>query len=211
MFTGLVESVGRVRRLNQRGNYLVVTIAPDMTDMVVVNGDSISCDGACLTVVAHDVSSFEVEASQETIARSTIGQLRVGSQLHLERALRADSRFGGHFVTGHIDCVGTVKSANKIGESIELVVKYNLSFDSLVVPKGSVAIDGVSLTANESGAGWLSVNLIPYTLRATRLGSLESGDRVNLEFDILGKYALRQKQVPVLTGLTMQKLLESGW
>lgn len=211
MFTGLVEDIGRVERLTRRGNYLVLTVVPDKSGFDVKDGDSICCDGACLTVAGSSKTGFVVEASQETIARSTLGNWQVGHRMHLERALRADSRLGGHFVTGHVDCMGTVESLKPVGESQELVILFDSEFDSLVVSKGSIAINGVSLTVNDVRAGGLSVNLIPYTLKATTFTSLATGDRVNVEFDILGKYIARQRLNSARTGLTMEKLLESGW
>ena len=192
-------------------NYLLLTIASENTNFDLQDGDSICCDGVCLTVATRSAAGFVVEASQETTTRTTVGKWQVGRRLHLERALRADSRLGGHFVTGHVDCVGTADCLKPIGESRELVVGYADQYDSLVVPKGSVAINGVSLTVNDLGLGWLSVNLIPHTLKATTLGSLAEGDRVNIEFDILGKYVTKQQLHPARTGLTMEKLLESGW
>jgi len=211
MFTGLVESIGRIQRLAHRGNYLLLTIASEKCDFDLQEGDSISCDGVCLTVVSHSGAGFAVEASQETTMRTTIGTWQVERRLHLERALRANSRLGGHFVSGHIDCVGIVGHLRSIGESQELLVRYDDQYDSLVVPKGSVAVSGVSLTVNDVGAGWLSVNLIPFTLNATTLASLVAGDRVNMEFDILGKYVAKQHRHSARAGLTMEKLLESGW
>jgi riboflavin synthase len=211
MFTGLVESVGRIQRLTHRANYLVLTIKPEESGFDVKDGDSICCDGACLTVTAQSAGGFAVEASQETTQRTTIGTWQVGRLIHLERALRADSRLGGHFVTGHIDCVGTIVRLKPVGESRELVVRYESEFDPLVVPKGSVAINGVSLTINDVEPGGLSVNLIPYTLKATAFTSLAANDRINIEFDILGKYVARQRQTPARSGLTIEKLLESGW
>jgi riboflavin synthase len=211
MFTGLVESLGRIQRLTHRGNYLLLTIASEKADFDLQDGDSICCDGVCLTVVSCSAVGFTVEASQETTLRTTIGTWQVGRRLHLERALRADSRLGGHFVAGHVDCVGTIDSLKPVGESRELAVRYEDQYDCLVVAKGSVAVNGVSLTVNEVGVGRLSVNLIPYTLEATTLGSLVPGEHVNIEFDILGKYAVKQRLQPAQPGLTMAKLLESGW
>jgi riboflavin synthase len=211
MFTGLVESLGRIERLDHRGNYLLLTMAPDTSKFDVREGDSISCDGACLTVVSHTPHDFTVEASQETTARTTLGSQPVGTHLHLERSLRADGRLGGHFVTGHVDCTGRIERARQIGKSVELVVRYDEEYDQLVVSKGSVAINGVSLTINDCGGGWLSVNLIPYTLKATTFESLAPGDRVNIEFDILAKYMAKHHAQPMTSGLSMEKLLESGW
>ncbi|PWB76438.1 riboflavin synthase [candidate division GN15 bacterium] len=211
MFTGLVETIGRVGQLTHRGNYLVLTVAPEKLTFDVKDGDSICCDGACLTVAMTTKSGFVVEASQVTVVRTTLGRWPVGYRVHLERALRADSRLGGHFVTGHVDCIGTVEALSTVGESQELNVRYDGEFDPLVVSKGSVAINGVSLTVNEARKGGLSVNLIPYTLKATTLASLGTGDYVNIEFDILGKYIAKQRLNPAGDGLTMEKLLESGW
>ena len=211
MFTGLVETVGRVERLNHRGNYLLLAIAPSAAAFDVKDGDSISCDGACLTVVSHTEHDFTVEASQETTARTTLANWQAGTRLHLERSLRADSRMGGHFVTGHVDCIGAIEKSRRIGESVELTIRYDEKYDLLVVSKGSVAINGVSLTINECGDGWLSVNLIPFTLKAKTFESLSPGDRVNLEFDILAKYIAKQHAQPAKAGLTIEKLQESGW
>lgn len=211
MFTGLIESIGRVERIDHRGNYLLLTVAPDAKTYAVNDGDSVCCDGACLTVVSHAANRFTVEASQETLVRTTLGKWQVGTHLHLERSLRADSRLGGHFVTGHIDCTGVIEQSKRIGESLELTVRYDEQYNQLVASKGSIAINGVSLTVNECGDGWLAVNLIPFTLKATTLENLSPGDRVNLEFDILAKYIARQQVQPAKSGLTMEKLLESGW
>lgn len=211
MFTGLIEAIGRVERIDHRGNYLLLTVAPDAKSFDVSDGDSVCCDGACLTVVSYATNQFTVEASQETTAKTTLGKWQVGTQLHLERSLRADSRLGGHFVTGHVDCTGVIERTKRIGESLEVAVRFDEQYNQLVVNKGSIAINGVSLTVNECGDDWLSVNLIPFTLKATTLEKLSPGDRVNLEFDILAKYIARQQAQPAKSGLTMEKLLESGW
>jgi riboflavin synthase len=211
MFTGLIEAIGRVERSEHRGNYLLLTVAPSLSDFAVADGDSISCDGACLTIVSHTASDFSVEASQETIARTTLGNWRLGTRMHLERSLRADSRLGGHFVSGHIDCTGKIERIQRIGDSLEVIVQFDNQYDRLVVSKGSIAINGVSLTINECGDGLLSVNLIPFTLKSTTFETLRPGDRVNLEFDILAKYIARQHSQSAKAGLTMEKLLESGW
>jgi riboflavin synthase len=211
MFTGLIEAVGKIESVTSRGNYKVLTVGVEPNVGQFAMGESICCDGACLTVVAFTRNSFTVEISQESLARTTLSSCRVGSHLNLERALKVGDRLGGHFVTGHIDAVGTTTSIQKIGESIEIVVGFEPSFRTLVVEKGSVAINGTSLTVNKCGDDWLSVNIIPHTLKATTLGELKLRDRVNLEFDIIGKYVLRAAGKETTGDLTMEKLLSSGW
>ncbi len=210
MFTGLIEAVGTIRELGTRGNYRLLTIAAPMAGELAL-GESISCDGACLTVVDRQGGIFTVEASQETAARTTVGGYTVGSPINLERALRADSRLGGHLVAGHVDATGAVDHLRPVGESWELAVRFDPEFDPYVVDKGSIAINGVSLTVNETKSGWCTVNLIPYTVKETTLGSLRSGARVNLEFDMIGKYIVKASAAYQKKGLTMEKLRESGW
>ncbi|MEW6049788.1 MAG: riboflavin synthase [Candidatus Zixiibacteriota bacterium] len=211
MFTGIVEDIGTVVSVRPHGNYRVLSIASRLVEQDMRIGESICCDGACLTVVSFDRDSFEVEASQETLARTVAGDYRAGTRLNLERALRADSRMGGHLVTGHIDDCGTIVSILPIGESLELKIGYRSEFDRYLVAKGSIAIHGVSLTVNEAWSGGMSVNLIPHTLKATTLGVLSRGDRVNLEFDIIGKYVSRLSSSYEHNAITLEKLRESGW
>ena len=211
MFTGIIERIGTLSAVSSRGNYRILTIEAQFEREPLVDGESISCDGACLTVVSHKQAIFVVEASQETVARTTLGDYRAGRKVNLERALRADSRLGGHYVTGHVDSVGRVVRLRRIGDSSELVVNYDNSFDNLVVEKGSVAVNGVSLTINETHPEQFSVSLIPFTLGNTSLGSLGIGDTVNLEFDLIGKYILKQQNDRAAGRLTGRKIIESGW
>lgn len=211
MFTGLIETVGRIEELKARGNYTVMTISSALPSDQIVIGESISCDGACLTVVSKDKGRFVVEASQETAEKTTLKHLRVGGMINLERALQVGSRLGGHFVSGHIDCAGSVDYLKPIGDSLELAVKYEAAFDPYVIDKGSIAINGVSLTVNRTRSGWFSVNLIPHTAKETTLEKLKSGDRVNLEFDLIGKYIVKMNTAASKGGLTVDTLLNSGW
>ncbi|MFQ6007978.1 MAG: riboflavin synthase [Candidatus Zixiibacteriota bacterium] len=211
MFTGLVETVGTIKRLRKSGNYRVVSITTELGADELRPGESISCDGACLTVVSVDKNLFVVEASQETARRTILSTYRVGSKVNLERALRADSRLGGHFVTGHIDDTGVVDTVRPGGDSLELAIQYDAKYDNLVIEKGSIAVNGVSLTVNDTRSGWFHVNLIPFTVKKTTLGRLKTGDRVNLEFDMIGKYLQKMKTIPSPNTLSVEKLIESGW
>lgn len=211
MFTGLIEDVGQIVENTARGNYQVLTVKSRLGDTEVAIGDSISCDGVCLTVIAGDCGSFTVEASQETTARTILRSYRCGSVINLERALRVDSRLAGHFVTGHVDCTGRVAIIRRVGESLEVVIDYDPKFEQLVIEKGSIAINGISLTINRTEPGRLSVNLIPHSLMKTTVANWKTGDHVNLEFDMLGKYILKQTQSIEKNVLTKDKLLKSGW
>ena len=191
MFTGLIECVGAVRQVVPRENYLVITIEPDASFESVEDGESIAVSGPCLTVVTHDDRSFTVEASQDTLKLTTLGRLRAGSKVNLERALRADARLGGHFVTGHIDGTLTIKQIRRIGRSLRAKVDLPQRFVSFIVDRGSVALDGISLTVIELGKADFSVNLIPETQARTTWGNLKVGDAANVEFDLIGKYIAR--------------------
>ncbi|RKX25378.1 MAG: riboflavin synthase, partial [Candidatus Zixiibacteriota bacterium] len=155
MFTGLIETTGTIEKLTSRGDYTVMTIASSFPHDELVIGESISCDGACLTVIEKAIGGFVVEASHETTARTVLSQYRVGARLNLERALKVGSRLGGHFVSGHVDTVGVVDYIKLVGESIELAVRFDSEFDAWVIEKGSIAINGVSLTINRTSSGWL--------------------------------------------------------
>jgi riboflavin synthase len=210
MFTGLVETVGMVRSLTQRGNYFVMTVESALPGDELRDGESIACSGACLTVIDIEKSRFAVEISQETAARVDLEKFKAGCRINLERAMRLGDRLGGHLVAGHIDTIGKVDYLKKIGQSLELAVLFDSSFDILVITKGSIAIDGVSLTINQCRTGWLTVNLIPHTSSVTTLTDLKAGDPVNLEFDLVGKYIVKSQQGG-LRGVTKETLLESGW
>ncbi len=211
MFTGLIEDVGTIRELHQRGNYRILSISSKIAPEGVEPGDSVCCDGVCLTVVAVAGRCFSVEASQETARRAILERYAVGSPINLERALPANSRLGGHYVTGHVDDVGIVEYLRPVGESLELAVEFSSTYDRLVIEKGSIAVNGVSLTVNRVSSGRLTVNLIPFTVRNTMLGRLYPGSRVNLEFDIIGKYILNIRDGAVRKSVTKKKLVESGW
>lgn len=191
MFTGIVETVGRVSAIEPRGELTALEIeAPQILAGVAV-GDSVAVSGACLTVTAVGEGSLRFEAVKETLDRTSLGDLGLGSRVNLERALRADARLDGHIVQGHVDGTGTVRRLERRGEDVRLVVACGPEVSQYLVPKGSVAVDGVSLTVVDAEPDGFDVALIPHTLSATTLGERRAGDRVNLEADVLGKYVKR--------------------
>lgn len=191
MFTGLIESSGLVVDLKKGTSGSVLMIDDSSTSKNVRAGDSVAIDGACLTVrdVQGKIVIFDV--SMESLERTIIGEYRRGRRVNCELAMRADSRMGGHFVLGHVDAVGTVKRLERSDKFTRASIAFDRSYSPLTVEKGSISINGVSLTINEVGDGFISVMLIPHTLTKTNLIDLRVLDRVNIEFDILGKYVMR--------------------
>ena len=191
MFTGLIEDVGKVAslRLNKRAARLTVTTRLSVRGMDL--GASIAVNGACLTVVTKGKQEFTVDVSPETLKRTNLEQLGTGTLVNLERPLRLQDRLGGHLVTGHVDGIGTVASIDKKGEFTFFSFRVPQQLGSLVVSKGSVAVDGISLTVNEYGRQWFSVAIIPFTLQRTNLRDRRVGDKVNVESDLIGKYVRR--------------------
>jgi len=194
MFTGLVQTLGTVRTATDDGHggrNLTVHEPAIASDLQL--GESVAVNGVCLTVVRSDAESFDFQIGPETVHRTTLGTLQPDSRVNLERALRVGDRIGGHFVSGHVDCVGKVLSRETSGEWETVWFEYPKLFDDLLVVKGSVAIDGVSLTLVNVERTRFSVMLIPHTLAVTTLGLRQPGDPVNLEFDLLAKHV--QKMV----------------
>jgi riboflavin synthase len=189
MFTGLVEDVGTVARADRRSDALVLAVRPAQMPLAELTvGESICHDGACLTVTDIGRDSFSVLAGAETLARTTLGNLRVGKRVNLERSLKVGDRLGGHWVTGHIDGTGELAARRDMGSNLVLVVRAVPALLRYIVEKGSIAIAGVSLTVNAVDADTFSVAIIPHTRDMTTLGELAIGDRVNLETDILAKH-----------------------
>lgn len=188
MFTGIVESVGRVRALEPQGEKTRLVIEASAIGEGLPIGASVAVNGACLTVVAVTGPDVCFEAVRETLDRTSLGALRAGSRVNLERAMRADGRLDGHIVQGHVDATGRVRAIERRADDVRFAVDCDAAFADLLVPKGSVAIDGVSLTVVEVLADGFDVALIPHTLAVTTLGEKQAGDPVNLEADVLGKY-----------------------
>ncbi len=191
MFTGIVECMAKVILVQQRGGILLLglEVPLDLSDTRV--GDSFSINGACLTAVRLAERSVNFEVSKETCERTTLGSLRVGALVNVERSLRVTDRIGGHLVTGHIDETGEVVDVVKIPKGTRLTVRVGPKVKHYLAEKGSICIDGVSLTVGECGKDWFVVHLIPHTLKSTTLQYLKPGDRVNLEADLIAKYVER--------------------
>ncbi|EFL52700.1 riboflavin synthase, alpha subunit [Solidesulfovibrio fructosivorans JJ]] len=191
MFTGLVMGLGRVAAMDARGDETRFRIQAlfDLDNIVI--GESIAVNGACLTVETAKDREFTAYASAETLSKSGLGKLKPGSQVNLERALALGDRLGGHLVSGHVDCLAAVESVTRLGQSVRYKITFPEEFSPFVVPKGSVALDGVSLTVNDCGDGFLTVNVIPSTQGATTIAAWKPGVSLNMETDMLGKYVLR--------------------
>jgi len=197
MFSGIITDVGRVRRLRRtpgEAGGLEATIATAYDSALIPLGASIACSGPCLTVVAVENGAFSVQASAETLACSTVGDWREGTPVNLERALRLGDELGGHIVSGHVDGVARLIDRRPEGESVRFVIEAPAALMPYIASKGSVALDGVSLTVNEVADGNFGVNLIPYTLAHTSLGDARPGQRMNLEIDPLARYVARLLQ-----------------
>jgi riboflavin synthase len=190
VFTGLIADLGRVAALERNGDGATVTIATELAGELA-EGDSVAVNGVCLTATNVDDEGFQAQAMEETLRRSSLGGIRQGSSVNLELALRPDGRLGGHIVQGHVDGTGTVASVRSEGFARVLSIAYDVDLARYIVEKGSVAVDGVSLTISALQRGGFSVSLIPETLERTNLGRVAVGDRVNLEVDILAKHVER--------------------
>ena len=188
MFTGIVENKGKVLKVDHRGEMrrLTLDVPFDLTEMQL--GDSININGVCLTVVEKRGRAISVDLSPESLQRTTLARVKEADQVNLERALRLSDRLGGHIVTGHIDGIGTIIERRIDGNSLYLKVRIPQAVTPYVVQKGSIAIDGISLTVNEFREDWIRLTLIPYTLEKTTLIEKKVGEEVNVEADVLGKY-----------------------
>jgi len=191
MFTGIVEAVGGVESVEARDSSVRLRVSSPALAGAVALGDSVAVNGACLTIAETDPACLVFDAIQETLLKTSLGGLRAGSRVNLERAMRADGCFDGHMVQGHVDEAGRVDQLTRHGEDVRLAIATSAGFAELLVPKGSVTIDGVSLTVVDVFEKGFDVALIPHTLEVTTLGELRPGARVNLEADVLGKYVKR--------------------
>jgi riboflavin synthase len=191
MFTGLVREVGEVGWLRRTDQAVQLLIEAPRTAGRVRVGESVAVNGCCLTVTAHRERQLMFDLLQESLERTNLGALKPGDPVNLERALRVDGRLGGHFVQGHVDCTAEVLGAEENGADLRLDIALPGEFSLYAAFKGSIAINGVSLTLAEIGNDQFTVWIIPHTLQNTNLGDLEPGDAVNLEFDILAKYTER--------------------
>jgi riboflavin synthase alpha subunit len=190
MFTGLIESVGRVAAVEPVASGIRLRVATELAGQLSL-GDSVAVNGVCLTVTATAGGELHADIGPETARVTTLGSLAPGQPVNLERSMRADSRFGGHFVQGHVDATGTVVAVRADGESHWLSIAFPAQIAAYLVAKGSIAVDGISLTVATLGDDRFEVMIIPFTWEHTNIASLRPGDRVNLEGDMVGKYVAR--------------------
>ena len=193
MFTGITKALGRVRGVETRGDTWLAIATPFDAGVLEI-GASIACNGCCLTVVEKDKDWFAVNASAETLAHTTLGSWKIGDAINLERPLKMGEELGGHLVMGHIDGVAEAVSVAPEGESLRITFAAPRDLAKFIAPKGSVALDGVALTVNEVDGARFGVNIIPHTAKVTTLANTKAGTKVNLEVDILARYAARLAQ-----------------
>ena len=194
MFTGIIIARGEIVDIQSDGDW-VFTIATPWDCQVIDIGASIACSGVCLTVTKRDARHFVVAVSAETLSRTSLGRWKVGSQINLERALKVGDELGGHIVSGHVDCLAQVTACSATDDSHRLDIEIPAAFAGFVAEKGSVCLDGVSLTVNEVGPSNFNVNIIDHTWQQTTLGAVETGSVLNMEIDMLARYMARLLQV----------------
>ena len=213
MFTGIIEHLGKVKQISQQANSAVIAVDIGPLKDGVIPGDSIAINGACLTVTQINGTAVHFDVSRETLSKTAIGDLSITDHVNIERSLKIGDKLGGHFVTGHVDCVGTI---NKIeNEPGQCTVWFSVSSEisNMMIKKGSVAIDGISLTIVDLNEKLFSVALIPFTLEATTLGFKKAGQKVNIETDMLGKWVKRilTTNDNATSGVTEEMLKEKGF
>ena len=191
MFTGLIEGTGKLQAIEPRGKDMRLSIQASFDLEGFQTGESVAVDGVCLTAVSWQARAFTVDVSQETLSRSTLGQRSAGDEVNLERALRLGDRLGGHLVNGHVDGKARVMARKQRGDSLVFVFEVVAELGRYIIEKGSVAVNGVSLTVNRCDEKSFDVNIVPHTARWTTIGTWRVGDEVNIEVDIIGKYVER--------------------
>ncbi|MBU4258376.1 MAG: riboflavin synthase [Proteobacteria bacterium] len=218
MFTGIIEGLGTVTKIRSSGQGKRLTIEADYPLDQTKIGDSIALSGACLTAVVIDGKSFEVDVSPETLSKTTFGRAKIGDRVNLERALRLSDRIDGHLVSGHIDGIGSVKNIKTLGNAIIITFEVAESLSRYMIRKGSVAVDGISLTINNCDKISFEVSIIPHTAKLTNIGLKKIGDHVNIETDMIGKYVERfirnvgdEEQKTRKSSIDKQFLAESGF
>lgn len=194
MFTGIVEQLGTLKAIERQKNLIILKVDVGALAGKIKLGDSVAINGVCLTVTARSGRTVSFDLMKETIEKTSLKEVVSGGRVNLELALRADSRFGGHFVTGHVDELGIIKNIQKAKNWVSMTISISKTNRRQLVTKGSVTIDGISLTVGQVNDSSFDVYLIPYTLKVTNLGTKKVGDRVNIETDILVKYILSSKK-----------------
>ncbi|WP_298992889.1 riboflavin synthase [uncultured Desulfovibrio sp.] len=225
MFTGIIQGQGEVLALRDTGTERRFTLRPLFNLNSIVDGESIAVNGACLSVESHGEGVFTAYASTETLSRTTLGRLKTGDSVNMERALALGDRLGGHLVSGHVDCLATVRSVTGAGQSLCCRLAFPKEYGVEVIAKGSVALDGISLTINDCGPDFLEVNIIPDTQKRTTMRNWRPGTLVNMETDLIGKYvrsllgawapggksAAEHTAATQTSGLSREMLLRNGF
>ncbi|OOF09032.1 riboflavin synthase [Salinivibrio sp. PR5] len=218
MFTGIIEAVGRVERLTRRGQDMTLTIDSGELDLCDVKlGDSIATNGVCLTVVALSATGYSADVSSETLARSSLGHLSVGDKVNLEKAMLPTTRFGGHMVAGHVDGLGEVTSVNQTGRAWEYWIRLPSELAKYVALKGSITVDGISLTVNDVNGSTFKLTIVPHTAEQTTIQTFAPGRKVNIEVDVIARYLERlmlgdkAAEPTQSTGVSLDTLARSGF
>ncbi len=217
MFTGIIEASGEIAAVDKQAADSRLRINAgglDMTDVKL--GDSIAIDGVCLTVVKFDAHGFEMDVSAETLSKTTLGEFKPDRKVNLEKAMQVSARLGGHIVSGHVDALGVIEARDPVGESLRFRVRVPDNLAKYVAVKGSVCIDGVSLTVNNVDGAVFEINIIPHTAEMTTIGEYQAGRKVNIEVDIIARYLERlllgdKAAEPQSDKLTLEKLVQHGY
>ena len=217
MFTGIIQAIGTLRDIQPKGGDLRLTLATGKLDMSdVALGDSIAVNGVCLTAVLFDQQSFSADVSRETLSLTSLGNLARGSKVNLEKALTLQTRLGGHLVSGHVDGLGEVVNRHDDARSVRFSIRAPDHLAKYIAMKGSICVDGTSLTVNKVDGSTFELNIVPHTLQETIMADYRSGTRVNLEVDVIARYLERlllgeQAAQPTATGITEAFLAEHGF
>ncbi len=211
MFTGIVEEMGSVKMLRREAGAAHLTVSASMVLGGTAVGDSICVNGVCLTVVEMGKAEFSADVAVETLKVTNLGDLKIGAKVNLERALQLSARIGGHLVTGHVDAVGRIREKKQEGNSWRIVIEAPETALRYIIKKGSVAVDGISLTVADVDRTGFSIAVIPHTARLTTLGFKSAGDSVNLETDIIGKYVERLLSGRAESGVNLELLKKAGF
>ncbi len=211
MFTGIVEELGVVKALRRDAGAARLTISASTVLESTAIGDSICVNGVCLTVVEMNRGDFSADVAVETLKVTNLGELKIGAQVNLERALQLSARIGGHLVSGHVDAVGRIREKREEGNGWRIFIDAPASVLRYVIKKGSIAVDGISLTVADVDAAGFSIAMIPHTAKLTTLGFKKAGDGVNLESDIIGKYVERLLSGRVEGGVSLELLKKTGF
>jgi riboflavin synthase len=209
MFTGIIEDVGTISDIRKLGGKWEFHVRTNLTPLGIEEGDSVAIDGVCLTATGLMKDGFYADASLETLNVTTLKEKKAGEPVNVERAMRADGRFGGHMVMGHVDGIGIIKGMKKAGDSTRIDVEVPAAVSRYIVRKGSITIDGISLTVNEQHDNMFTVNIIPFTTSRTTLSEKKPRDKVNIETDIVGRYIERFMEKD--KGMDLHFLYEHGY